>query len=99
MQWVVNRKAAGVGCDTETVEAGELKDYPSGLGTTPPGPGYSFPGHQVALGQGVHLLENLDLDELAVECRARNRYVFTVIIQPMAVKGAATVTIAPVALL
>jgi kynurenine formamidase len=54
-----------------------------------------FPIHQMALVvNGVHLLENLKLDELA----AKGISEFAFVMQPMKLKGATGSTVAPAAL-
>ena len=54
----------------------------------------SLPIHQIALvNYGVHLLENLKLDELA----SKNVYEFAFIMQPLKLQGATGSTVAPVA--
>ena len=54
----------------------------------------SIPVHQLALVvNGVHLLENLKLDELA----AKNVYEFALIVQPLKLEGATGSTVAPIA--
>jgi kynurenine formamidase len=59
-----------------------------------PDPLISLPVHQIALVvNGVHLLENLKLDDLA----AKQVYEFAFIMQPMKLQGATGSTVAPVA--
>ena len=54
----------------------------------------AIPIHQLALVvNGVHLLENLKLDELA----AKNVYEFALIRQPLKLEGATGSTVAPIA--
>ena len=54
----------------------------------------NLPVHQLALVvNGVHLLENLKLDELA----AKNVTEFVLIMQPMKMQGATGSTVAPIA--
>jgi len=55
----------------------------------------SIPIHQMALVvNGVHLLENMKLDELA----AKNVYEFALILQPLKLEGATGSTVAPIAI-
>ena len=55
----------------------------------------SLPVHQIALGvNGVHLLENLQLDELA----AKKAYEFAFMMQPLKIQGGSGSTVAPVAI-
>ena len=50
--------------------------------------------HQIALVvNGVHLLENLKLDELA----AKRAYEFAFMMQPLKIQGATGSTVAPIA--
>src|SRR5262249_6535725 len=57
-----------------------------------PDPQISLPVHQIALVvNGVHLLENLKLDELA----AKQVYEFALILQPLKMQGATGSTAAP----
>jgi kynurenine formamidase len=59
-----------------------------------PDPLLAFPVHQMALVvNGVHLLENLKLDELA----AKNVSEFAFVMQPLKLKGATSSTVAPAA--
>jgi kynurenine formamidase len=59
-----------------------------------PDPGLAFPVHQLALTtNGIHLVENMKLDELA----AKRVYEFAFIVQPMKLEGATGSTVAPVA--
>jgi len=60
-----------------------------------PDPLISLPLHQIALViNGVHLLENLKLDELA----AKNVSEFAFVMQPLKLQGATGSTVAPAAL-
>jgi kynurenine formamidase len=65
------------------------------IGVTPdPDPNLSNPVHQIALVvNGIHLLENLKLDELA----GRQVYEFALIVQPLKIQGGTGSTVAPVA--
>src|SRR5262249_11495283 len=59
-----------------------------------PDPQLSLPVHQVALVvNGVHLLENLKLDELV----AKRVYEFAFIMQPLKIQGATGSTVSPIA--
>ena len=59
-----------------------------------PNPQLAFPVHQMAITtNGIHLLENMKLDELA----AKGAYEFAFIVQPMKLEGATGSTVAPVA--
>jgi kynurenine formamidase len=65
------------------------------IGVTPdPDPNLSNPVHQIALVvNGIHLLENLKLDELA----GKQVYEFALIIQPLKIQGGTGSTVAPTA--
>ena len=65
------------------------------VGVTPdPDPNLSNPVHQIALVvNGIHLLENLKLDELA----GKQVYEFALIVQPLKIQGGTGSTVAPVA--
>jgi kynurenine formamidase len=55
----------------------------------------SLPLHQIALVvHGIHLLENLKLDELA----AKRVHEFAFVVQPLKIQGATGSTVAPVAI-
>jgi len=65
------------------------------VGVTPdPDPSLSNPVHQIALVvHGIHLLENLKLDELA----GKQVYEFALIVQPLKILGGTGSTVAPIA--
>ena len=65
------------------------------VGVTPdPDPNLSNPVHQIALVvHGIHLLENLKLDELA----GKQVYEFALIVQPLKILGGTGSTVAPIA--
>jgi len=65
------------------------------VGVTPdPDPNLSNPVHQIALVvHGIHLLENLKLDELA----GKQVHEFALIVQPLKIQGATGSTVAPTA--
>ena len=65
------------------------------IGVTPDqDPNVSNPVHQIALVvNGIHLLENLKLDELA----AKQVYEFALIVQPLKIQGGTGSTVAPTA--
>lgn len=68
----------------------------SGIGVAPDvDPQVSNPVHQIMLVvNGIHLLENLNLGELA----ATRAYEFALILQPLKIQGGTGSTVAPVAL-
>ena len=65
------------------------------VGVTPdPDPNLSNPVHQITLVvNGIHLLENMKLDELA----GKQIYEFAFIVQPLKIQGGTGSTVAPVA--
>ena len=59
-----------------------------------PDPNVSLPVHQIMLVvNGIHLLENMKLDELA----AKGVHEFAFIVQPLKVQGGTGSTVAPIA--
>ena len=57
--------------------------------------GPSLPGHQIFLVvNGIHLLENIKMDELA----AKRVYEFAFVLQPLKLYGATGSTVAPAAI-
>jgi kynurenine formamidase len=66
-----------------------------GVGVSPDvDPRVNNPIHQIMLVvNGIHLLENLKLDELA----ARRAYEFALIVQPLKIQGGTGSTVAPIA--
>ena len=82
-QWLIRQDPMLLGSDNWPVEVAPNPD-----------PLISLPVHQIALTvNGVHLLENLKLDDLA----AKQVYEFAFIMQPMKLQGATGSTVAPVA--
>ena len=83
-QWLIAKDPLLLGADNAPVEVSPNPDRSLNL-----------PVHQLALViHGVHLLENLKLDELV----ARNVSEFALVLQPMKMQGATGSTVAPVAL-
>ena len=82
-EWLVRQDPMLIGIDNGPV------------GVTPdPDPQLNNPVHQIALVvNGVHLLENLKLDDLA----ARQVYEFALIVQPLKIQGGTGSTVAPIA--
>ena len=82
-EWLVRQDPMLVGSDN------------GGVGVNPdPDPQLSNPVHQIMLViNGVHLLENLKLDELA----AKRMYEFALVVQPLKLEGASGSTVAPMA--
>jgi len=82
-EWLIAKDPMMLGADTAPVE---VSPNPDKL--------LSLPVHQIALVvHGVHLLENLRLEELA----AKNVSEFAFIMQPLKLQGATGSTVAPVA--
>jgi len=82
-EWLASQNVMLIGADTFGVEA-----VPN------PDKNISLPVHQIALVvNGIFLLENLKLDELA----AGRTYEFAFVMQPLKIKGATGSTVAPVA--
>lgn len=80
--WLVQQNPMIVGSDTCCVEA------------RPSEKGYSLPVHSIMLIQyGVHLLENLKLEDLA----AAGAYEFAFLMQPLKLNGATGAAVAPTA--
>jgi kynurenine formamidase len=83
-EWLAAQDPILVGADNAGVEIAPNPD-----------PELSLPVHQVLLVvHGIHLLENLRLDELA----ARNVYEFTLIVEPLKIEGGTGSTVAPIAI-
>src|SRR5437773_2774379 len=82
-EWLARQDPMLVGADNWPVEVAPNPD-----------PEISLPGHQIFLVvNGIHILENLKLDELA----AKRVNEFAFIIQPLKLKGATGSTVAPIA--
>ena len=83
-EWLARQSPMLVGADTPPVEVSPNPD-----------PQISLPIHQIMLViNGIHLLENLKLDELA----AKRVYEFAFIIEPLKIQGATGSTVAPIAI-
>lgn len=82
-QWLAKQDVMLLGADNWPVEVAPNPD-----------PKLSIPVHQIALVvNGIHLLENMKLDELA----AKQVYEFAFIMQPLKIKGGTGSTVAPIA--
>ena len=82
-EWLVRQDPMLVGSDNFPVEVSPNPD-----------PQISAPVHQIMLVvNGIHLLENLKLDELA----SKRVYEFAFMMQPLKLKGATGSTVAPIA--
>jgi kynurenine formamidase len=83
-EWLARQDPLLVGSDTAAVNVTPNTD-----------PNVSNPVHQIMLVvNGIHLLENLRLDELA----ARQVYEFALVVQPLKIQGGTGSTVAPVAI-
>jgi kynurenine formamidase len=81
--WLINKDPMLLGSDNWPVEVAPNPD-----------PQLSLPVHQVALVvNGVHLLENLKLDDLV----AKRAYEFAFILQPLKIQGGSGSTVSPIA--
>jgi len=82
-EWLIAKDPMLIGSDNWTIEV-----FPN------PDPLVIVPVHQLAITfHGVHLLENMKLDELA----AKRAYEFAFIVQPLKLQGATGSTVAPIA--
>ena len=82
-EWLAKQDPMLVGSDNGAVEV-----------TPNPDPQLAGPVHQIFLVvNGIHLLENLRLDELA----ARRVYEFALIVEPLKIQGGTGSTVAPIA--
>ena len=83
-EWLARQNPVLVGADTPPVEVNPNPDAQ-----------LSLPTHQIMLAiNGIHLLENLKLDELA----AKRVYEFALIVEPLKIQGATGSTVAPIAI-
>ena len=83
-EWLARQSPILVGADTAPVEVSPNPDRE-----------LSLPTHQIMLVvNGIHLLENLKLDELA----AKRIYEFAFIVEPLKIQGGTGSTVAPIAI-
>jgi kynurenine formamidase len=83
-EWLARQDPMLVGSDNSAIEV-----------SPNPNPQLAGPIHQIMLVvNGVHLLENLKLDELA----ARRVYEFALIVEPLKIQGGTGSTVAPIAI-
>ena len=83
-EWLAKQDPMIVGADNFPVEVSPNPD-----------PQVSLPGHQIFLVvNGIHILENLKLDELA----AKRVHEFAFVMQPLKIQGATGSTVAPIAI-
>jgi len=84
LEWLVKKDPMLVGADNWPVEVSPNPDAQ-----------LSLPGHQILLViNGVHILENLKLDELA----AKRVHEFAFVMQPLKIQGGTGSTVAPIAI-
>ena len=82
-QWLIDKNPILLGADNWPVEVSPNPD-----------PQLSLPVHQLALVvNGVHLLENMKLDELA----QKQVYEFAFMMQPLKIQGGTGCTVSPIA--
>ena len=82
-EWLARQDPILVGADTAPINV-----------TPSPDPQLSNPVHQIMLViNGIHLLENLRLDEVA----GKQAYEFALIVQPLKIQGGTGSTVAPIA--
>jgi kynurenine formamidase len=88
-EFICARNPILMGADTPPVEVSPSKGGPN------------LPVHQIALVvNGVHLLENMKLDNMKLDVLAtKNRAEFVLILQPLKLQGGTGSTVAPVAIL
>lgn len=83
-EWLARQGLILVGADTSTVEINPNPDRQ-----------LSLPTHQIMLVvNGIHLLENLKLDELA----AKRVFEFAFVVEPLKIQGGTGSTVAPIAI-
>lgn len=83
-EWLVRQNPILVGADTAPVEINPNPDAQ-----------LSLPIHQLMLVvHGIHLLENLKLDELA----SRRAFEFALVVEPLKIQGGTGSTVAPIAI-
>ena len=83
-EWLASQSPILVGADTGPVEVSPNPDRE-----------LSLPGHQIMLVvNGIHLLENLKLDELA----GKRVYEFALLVEPLKIQGGTGSTVAPIAI-
>ncbi|HZN11312.1 MAG TPA: cyclase family protein [Blastocatellia bacterium] len=82
-EWLARQDPMLVGADNSSVEVSPNPD-----------PQLSLPVHQIMLVvNGIHLLENMKLDELA----AKRVHEFALVVQPLKIQGGTGSTVAPIA--
>jgi len=83
-EWIARQDPMLVGSDNSAIEV-----------SPNPNPQLAGPVHQIMLVvNGIHLLENLKLDELA----SRRVYEFALIVEPLKIQGGTGSTVAPIAI-
>lgn len=83
-QWLASQSPILVGADTAPVEVNPNPDRE-----------LSLPTHQIMLVvNGIHLLENMKLDELA----GKRVYEFALVVEPLKIQGGTGSSVAPIAI-
>ncbi len=107
VQWTLNRMPVLVGADNKSVES-SIEYDPAQR------PLYENPGHVSWLNSGIYMLEDIDLEVLAADCAAErveniaehgrpsqpdeSCYIFTLVVQPIPIKGVGGSQVAPTAI-
>ncbi len=100
IRWTLNRRPALVGADVKSIEAHNPFREP----LDPP---FHRPGHVSWLSSGIYMLEDVDLEALAMDCEQERTqaqpadescYVVTLIVQPIPIRGSGGSTVAPIAI-
>jgi kynurenine formamidase len=86
LAWIHEREVAVLGSD------GVSDVVPSGIDEV------RLPVHSVAIvAMGVHLLDNLDLDELSGACAAAGRWAFLLVVAPLVLQRGTASPLNPIA--
>lgn len=86
LPWLHEREVAALGCD------GVSDVFPSRI------PEIGLPIHEVAIvAMGLHLLDNLDLDDLAAACAEERRGAFQLVLAPLVLKRGTASPLNPIA--
>lgn len=96
VRWLVNRSPVAVGADNKPIESNTIGPI-SAHG--PEYNGVSAPGHLMLLNSGIHMIEDMDLEEIAHVCEKNKKWRFPIIINPIPIRGAVNSQIAPIAII